>query len=92
MIDTQDRHRSFALIDAIQDPVGAYVPVLAQDGTNLLATLDAAESSWVRIAATWQVAAQGPDGPVVVRDTGSTFEIASVDPIIDVRSQDEGQS
>lgn len=65
----------------------AYVPVYAKDGSTLLATLDNAESSWVRIPANWQIAAQGPEGPVVVRDIGDKYEIASVDPVIDLRSQ-----
>ncbi|MGB0113367.1 MAG: hypothetical protein WBP59_09130 [Ilumatobacteraceae bacterium] len=70
-----------------------FVPVPARDGTTLLATLDPDGSGWwIRLPADWRIVAQGPDGATLVRDTGTTYEFASVDPEIDLRPVVPGQS
>ena len=79
------------LADGMNGPIpawsgnaGPHIAVLARDGSMLIATPSFAASPWVRIPAGWQLAAQGPDGPILVRDTGAAYEISSVDPVVDV--------
>ncbi len=71
---------------------GPHIPVLARDGTTLIATPAQPEATWTRIPAGWSVAAQGADGPIVVRDNGSSYDIATVDPVRDTGSPIDDES